>query len=166
MFNNKVISIEETVYKVAFLYLQAKETIFVVDELQNFVGGVGIKELEKAFFNPDISLKEIVNYECKTISKTDDWRDEYNLAAAFFARNNRIQSIPVLKDGKIFDILTRDRVFFEDYLNKKKHKRPHYAENLWNSAIEAKKLGIKRIAAIEFGVAGGNGLVMLENYAN
>lgn len=40
--------------------------------------------------------------------------------------------------------------------------RPYYAYGLYQAALEAKALGIKRISAYEFGVAAGNGLVMLE----
>ena len=42
---------------------------------------------------------------------------------------------------------------------------PHYAYGTYHAALQAKALGIKRISVIEFGVAGGNGLVALENIA-
>lgn len=45
------------------------------------------------------------------------------------------------------------------------HERPHYAYILFNSAKLAKKLGHKEISVLEFGVAGGTGLVLLEKYA-
>jgi hypothetical protein len=43
--------------------------------------------------------------------------------------------------------------------------RPQYAYCLWHSAQLAKSLGLKKISAIEFGVAGGNGLVAIEGHA-
>jgi hypothetical protein len=43
--------------------------------------------------------------------------------------------------------------------------RPWYGYPLLHSAWMARKLGHKRISAIEFGVAGGNGLVSLERHA-
>lgn len=43
--------------------------------------------------------------------------------------------------------------------------KPFYAYCLWYAAQEAKKLGIKRISAIEFGVAGGKGLMAIEKIA-
>ena len=43
--------------------------------------------------------------------------------------------------------------------------RPHYAYGLDRAAAEAKSLGHTGITAIEFGVAGGNGLVAMEAYA-
>jgi len=42
----------------------------------------------------------------------------------------------------------------------------HYGHCLLHTAQVARKLGYTRISAIEFGVAGGNGLVTLENHAD
>src|SRR5262249_23527461 len=39
---------------------------------------------------------------------------------------------------------------------------PHYAWGVYSAAFNAKQLGIPKIAALEFGVAGGRGLVALE----
>jgi len=44
-------------------------------------------------------------------------------------------------------------------------ERPHYAICLRNAAWLAQKLGYKAITVVEFGVAGGNGLMCLCNYA-
>jgi hypothetical protein len=43
--------------------------------------------------------------------------------------------------------------------------RPNYTFGVYHAALEARALGIKRISVIEFGVAGGNGLVALEKTA-
>lgn len=43
--------------------------------------------------------------------------------------------------------------------------RADYARCMWRGALWAKELGLDRISAIEFGVAGGNGLVALEEVA-
>src|SRR5215212_7949970 len=40
--------------------------------------------------------------------------------------------------------------------------RPHYAYCLFHGAKLAKRLGHHRISVLEFGVAGGNGLVAME----
>src|SRR4051812_6870835 len=40
---------------------------------------------------------------------------------------------------------------------------PHYAYGVYWSAFLARQLGVPRISVIEFGVAGGRGLVALEN---
>lgn len=44
-------------------------------------------------------------------------------------------------------------------------RRPHYAYCTYHAARQAELLGIERISLIEFGVAGGNGLVELEEMA-
>ena len=44
-------------------------------------------------------------------------------------------------------------------------ERPNYGFCLYNAALLAKNLGIEKISAVEFGVAGGNGLVNIERHA-
>ena len=44
-------------------------------------------------------------------------------------------------------------------------ERPYYAHCVWNAAVLGKRLGYPAISVVEFGVAGGNGLVLLEKYA-
>lgn len=46
-----------------------------------------------------------------------------------------------------------------------KLERPWLAYGVLQAALEAKALGIPAISVVEFGVAGGNGLVLLEQYA-
>jgi hypothetical protein len=43
--------------------------------------------------------------------------------------------------------------------------RPHYGYCVFNAARLAKRLGLKNVSVLEFGVAGGNGLVNLESHA-
>lgn len=59
----------------------------------------------------------------------------------------------------------RKSATFLDHLAFDLHPRPHYAYGLYHAAMEAKALGLSRISAIEFGVAGGAGLKEMENYA-
>lgn len=57
------------------------------------------------------------------------------------------------------------RVAFLKYLTIKFKKfRPHYETILLESALEAKKIGYKKISILELGVAGGNGIIALEKY--
>jgi hypothetical protein len=44
-------------------------------------------------------------------------------------------------------------------------ERPAYAFCLYYGALTAKRLGYSRISALEFGVAGGNGIIALQKYA-
>src|SRR6185503_7317687 len=50
-------------------------------------------------------------------------------------------------------------------LKKQPDLRPHFGWGVLQAAQLAKSIGIPRISAIEFGVAGGNGLVSLERTA-
>ena len=54
---------------------------------------------------------------------------------------------------------------YEDEIELQMHPRPHYGYCLLQSAKLAKKLGFSEISALEFGVAGGNGLIILEQHA-
>ena len=52
-------------------------------------------------------------------------------------------------------------------LIKKGHvTRPQYALGIFEAAILAKQIGYEKISIIEFGCAGGSGLVDIEYYAN
>lgn len=54
---------------------------------------------------------------------------------------------------------------YERKLNYEIMPYPNYAYGTYQAALQAKALGIESISVIEFGVAGGNGLVALENIA-
>ncbi|MGB3514140.1 MAG: hypothetical protein WBA93_34020 [Microcoleaceae cyanobacterium] len=45
-------------------------------------------------------------------------------------------------------------------------ERPHYGYCVYQAAALAKNLGYERISVLEFGVAGGNGLINLEYHAS
>lgn len=60
------------------------------------------------------------------------------------------------------------RIDFLNYRRKLNYgvlERPHFGHCLLQAAMLARKLGHDRISAIEFGVAGGNGLLALERHA-
>ena len=42
--------------------------------------------------------------------------------------------------------------------------RPHFHSAIYEVALEAKRLQLNEITVIEFGVAGGNGLLSIEKY--
>lgn len=54
---------------------------------------------------------------------------------------------------------------YEERLKMGAVDRPHYAYCVHNAAVLAKKLGYSRMSVLEFGVAGGNGLLNLEYHA-
>ena len=45
-----------------------------------------------------------------------------------------------------------------------KQFRPHYETILYESCLQANKLGYEEITVLELGVAGGNGIISLESY--
>lgn len=61
----------------------------------------------------------------------------------------------ILKNSKIGNLSDRIQSF----------ERPNYAYCVYHAADLARKLGHKSVSVIEFGVAGGNGLILLEKYA-
>jgi hypothetical protein len=54
---------------------------------------------------------------------------------------------------------------YKDKIRYNSVDRPHYGYGVHQAALLARKLGVKRISAIEFGVAGGEGLLALERHA-
>lgn len=60
----------------------------------------------------------------------------------------------------LFDFLS-----YESKLTLRSVPRAHYGFGLLHAARLASRLGMSRISALEFGVAGGNGLVALEHHA-
>jgi len=63
----------------------------------------------------------------------------------------------------------RELVKHSEYLHRRIEwdatERPPYAYGTYYSALQARALGISKISSIEFGVAGGNGLIALEKIA-
>ena len=53
----------------------------------------------------------------------------------------------------------------EDLKDMLRIERRHYGHCMLHAALLARKLGHRRVASIEFGVAGGNGLVAMERHA-
>ena len=70
---------------------------------------------------------------------------------------HRTLAVDIIKKYEIGSYLFRMR---KDAL-----ERTHYGYIVYNGALLAQKLGHKRISVLEFGVAGGNGLLNLEYHA-
>jgi hypothetical protein len=66
----------------------------------------------------------------------------------------------------LFLMMTRRLCSFEHRVRVGAFERPPYAYCVYHSAVLAKQLGYREISVIEFGVAGGNGLLALERYAD
>ena len=71
----------------------------------------------------------------------------------------------VVSPGRLLQAAIKADAPFERRLTWDAHPYPQYAYGLSHAARQAKRLGVPAIAAVEFGVAGGNGLVALEQHA-
>ena len=89
---------------------------------------------------------------------------DWNTARYAFRRSYSIS----LKEAKSKNLSTPNLSSNElsRHINLSSIYKPVYAYCVKKSAELAVKLGVKRISVIELGVAGGNGLLALENYAN
>jgi hypothetical protein len=82
-------------------------------------------------------------------------------------KKNFIKFLQIFLSVKAIQRLIKKSNLFDFYakLDWSIYDRTHYMYGLYHSALQAKALNINKISAIEFGVAGGNGLVKLEEYS-
>lgn len=93
-------------------------------------------------------------------------KEDYEEAYKYYNAYPNMFSIPLIdKNGRILNCFRRDMVHFKEYYNNNKLERMNYAICIYEAAKEAKKLGYDEISVIEFGVAGGNGLLCVEMYS-
>lgn len=153
---------KDNIYKAYWNYSKTGVMTLVLNEEDKFVGAVGVKEYEKAMvFGGVEHVSEITNYNCTVISGDHLYEKARNI---YYEKN--IEWLPVLDaERNLIDVFSRRRAFYKDYFKEGKLPYPHYARIVWAAANEAQKLGLKAISVIEFGVAGGNGLIALEFHA-
>lgn len=161
---NWVVLERESIYKAHWqLYKGGIGILMVVDESGRFKGVITRKDIEKSYLNQELKLKDICNQDCKYI--IDD-TEPYMSARNLFADFPWVRQIPILnRDKDIVDIMTRERAFYREKYMESKLPRMHYARCMWDAIEEAKKLGYEAVSVIEFGVAGGNGLINCEFHA-
>jgi hypothetical protein len=80
-------------------------------------------------------------------------------------RNYLIEPVPVRFLALRWLDRRLDFLSYTAKLNYSVLHRPHYGHCVLHAALLARELGLSRISAIEFGVAGGNGLLALERHA-
>ncbi|MBV8631148.1 MAG: hypothetical protein JOZ83_09515, partial [Silvibacterium sp.] len=85
---------------------------------------------------------------------------------SFIDRMVRVAAWPVPLRSVLFrKFITRYPVgSYQARLSMNAVDRPHYGWCVYHAAREARALGYKAMTAIEFGVAGGNGLVCLSRH--
>jgi hypothetical protein len=111
-----------------------------------------------------ITIGETCNRNFKFIGSDED---KYTVGRGVFADAGiKILDIPVLNaEGKPVDILARWQAFYREYLVTRRLTRMFYAEPIYQAALLAQRKGYSEISVMEFGVAGGTGLVLADMYA-
>ncbi len=153
---------KDDIYKAYWNFCKTGVMTLVLDEEDKFVGAVGVKEYEKAMVYGGVEcVSEITNYNCTVIGGDHLYEQARNI---YYEKN--IEWLPVLDaERNLVDVFSRRRAFYKKYFEEGKLPYLHYARIVWAAANEAKKLGLMAISVIEFGVAGGNGLLALEFHA-
>lgn len=164
--NDFIIEENETIYKAAWMYQRNRASLLlVVDEDKKFKGVVALPEIRKTFFDEKIKyVRQICNEKCIRIIYEDEV-EVYQRARNIFAETN-IFFIPVIdKHNNIIDIFSRRRAFYLQEYQEHRLPRMNYAESIFKMAQDARELGVSKFSVIEFGVAGGDGLVAAEFHA-
>lgn len=158
-----IIKKDESIYKAHWLLHKNRGIVIVIDENEKFKGVICNTEIQKTYYMPNACISDICNPKPQCIY---DSSDNYSAARNIFAEMPSIQQIPVINaDGDVIDLMTRSRCFYREYYNTSKLPRMYYAHCIWEAAIEARELGYDSFSVIEFGVAGGSGLVNCEFHA-
>ena len=107
---------------------------------------------------------EICNKDFQFISSEDD---TYSTGRNIFAMAGiKILDIPILDKNRVpVDILARWQAFYKEYYDEGKLFRQHYAHAIMLAAQLGRARNYLEISVIEFGVAGGTGLILAELYA-
>lgn len=171
MISNKmarfVVKKDETVANAFWKFEKGRGRITIVaDEEDKFLGIVGNAEYEyaKKTMSADEKIETLCNKHGKVIDCESDI-DVYMAARNIYADYN-LKYIPVVnKNRDIVDLFSPERAFYKSYFAEGKLERMHYAVCIWAAAQEAKRLGHDAVSVIEFGVAGGNGLLAAQMHA-
>lgn len=164
-FSECVVHENDDIYKAYWDYCRTGVMTMVLDKEDKFVGAVGAKEYKKAMHSGGghqyKCVSEIANYNCTVISGDNLYEKARNIYI-----DKKMEWLPVLDEERnLIDVFSRRRAFYKQYYQNGTLPYMHYARLVWAAADEARKLGLKEISVIEFGVAGGNGLLALEFHA-
>lgn len=160
-----IINEDESVYKACWQFQRNRAMLLVIDNDGKFKGVVGLKEIQMSFLDDGLHyLKDICKCDgIKIVCKEGE--DFYSEGRSIFAEKD-ISYIPVIDfERNIVDLFSRKRAFFKQEYRNNNLQRMVYARNIWKMAEMAREIGVKEFSVIEFGVAGGNGLVAAEFYA-
>lgn len=154
-------------------------TICVVNEEEQFIGVLTSSDFPS--YHPSFENSKVGDFCNRDCHYVTNGADVFLHAKRIFEQIPQILMLPVLdQDGKLIDVIFKFQAFYEDYFRDparfhlfKPHiqhrdlfPRMYYAYCIWKAAEDAKKLGYDKFSVIEFGVAGGNGLICCEWHAH
>lgn len=156
-----VININDDIYY-AHWKLHKNKCILIVNNDEGTMEGIlTISDLNRTYADDSLkNVRDICNRNCKYLINDEH---TYDKARSLFSELSYINHIPVVDENKkLVDIISRQQAFWKQYFIEEKLPRMHYAYCIYMAALEAKTLGYKKISIIEFGVAGGQGLMNCE----
>lgn len=158
-----VINEDEDIYKAHWKLYKNGSILVVVDSDEKYKGLITFRDMKKSYEDPSLEVQKICNTSGKFLHSEDD---VYASARNLFVEYPFINHIPIVdKERNGVDIMSRERAFWRQYYRDGKLPRMNYAYCIWNATLEAKALGYDAFSVMEFGVAGGNGLVNCEFHA-
>lgn len=136
----------------------------VCDEKDRLVGVIGSEEIDPIQYNIiSKSCGEICNSNFSFL-KYENEDAIYSKARNIFAERQLV-TLPVIDENRVpIRIFGKFQAFFREMYRSLPYF--NYAYGLLSAAKEAKQQGYDHISAIEFGVAGGRGLIHMELYAH
>lgn len=159
-----IIHKNESIYYAHWKLYRNKCILVVLDDNNVMEGIVTIGDFNCTYYN-DLckTVADICNKKCKYLVKNPYYLD---MARSIFSEFSYIHHIPVVDEEKhLVEIVSREQAFWKKYFDEEKLPRMHYAYCIYMAALEAKTLGYEQISVIEFGVAGGQGLMNCEFHA-
>lgn len=165
--NDYIVHKEDSIYYAHWKLYRNKSLLVVVDDQDLFEGIVTISEFNKTFTNESLlKVGDIFNAKCKYIMSEAEDVDVITKARDIFADFAAVKHIPVIdRERNLIDVVSREQAFWKQYFDQGKLPRMYYAFCMYMAALEAKTLGYPKISVMEFGVAGGNGLINCEFHA-
>jgi hypothetical protein len=147
---------------------QVSPILVVLNDSNEYVGIITPGALDSKIMHLDdpvsLSARAVCNSDARVLTQGVNNRTD---AMEVFADNDKIWAVPVIDDRNyLSDIIFRQQVFWLDfYKGMNRHGTlplMHYASQIYRAAQLAKDLGYGSFSVIEFGVAGGNGLIACE----
>lgn len=163
-FDDYIIGINDDIYYAHWKLYRNKCLLVVLNDDETMAGVLTVSDLNKTYTNETLKkVKDICNENCKFLY---DDEHTFDKARSLFSEYSYLNHIPVVdKDRKLVNIISRQQAFWKRYFDEEKLPRMHYAYCIYMAALEARTLGYDRISVIEFGVAGGQGLMNCEFHA-